>query len=239
MFSLTRTHTQLQRRHMPKQTTPAAPIILFNVFITMSVIICHGHGVEAEHKEGEFEAETFTDGKSGRSKLLRCSDYHPQWHFFLCSQQCKLTKPSLAVCLLSLFVSLNCPLFLSLRMFSCVYARVGMSRPCLCELRGCLFTCRFSQNTFLNAVQVLDPPSWLLSMCGLLLVSVCVLNLCLFVCRSGSRVWGQWFTTLRPTTSVQWPASRNSECILLNTLSMSELLWFYVLYRVVSLRWTT
>lgn len=42
--------------------------------------------------------------------------------------------------------------------------------------------------------------------------SVCPECVCLLVCRNGSRVWGRWFTTSRPTTSVRWPASRNSKC---------------------------
>lgn len=37
---------------------------------------------------------------------------------------------------------------------------------------------------------------------------------CVCVCRNGSRVWDQGFITLRPTTSVQWPAWRNSEFIV-------------------------
>lgn len=52
------THTNcFTWHHMPKQTSPAAPVILSNVFIMMPVIICCGSRGETEHKEGELESD--------------------------------------------------------------------------------------------------------------------------------------------------------------------------------------
>lgn len=60
----------------------------------------------------------------------------------------------------------------------------------------------------------------------------------LFFCRSGLKVWGRWFTTLKPTMFVQWPAWRNSEWILVfefhNMIYFTKwITWFWLfLYKL-------
>lgn len=57
-------------------------------------------------------------------------------------------------------------------------------------------------------------------------------------------VWGQWFTTLRPTTFVQWPAWRNSESVLQLHLHVLETdlkfkfsqIFLYFYYIITSLK---
>lgn len=125
-------------------------------------------------------------------------------------------RPSLAVCLSSLLVALQ-----QVAVYRCVCVLLMMVLPRLlsqdCWLKSNSFACLFPQRH--------SPQTGCSFECYVICnlfsgfkwqeceyVRVCPEYLCLFVCRSGSRVWGQWFTTLRPTTSVQWHASRNSEC---------------------------
>lgn len=111
---------------------------------------------------------------------------------------------------------------LSLCVFFVSVLMMVLSRPLSqdCWLKSNSFACLFPQrHSPLNTMQT-GCSFECYVICSVVLsgrsvytrVRVCPEYLCLFVCRSGSRVWGQWFTTLRPTTSVQWHASRNSEC---------------------------
>lgn len=56
---------------MPKQTTPAEPAILFNVFIMTPVVICCRSEGEMEHEVGELESETIR-GVKNVLQLLYC-----------------------------------------------------------------------------------------------------------------------------------------------------------------------
>lgn len=130
-------------------------------------------------------------------------------------------RPSLAVCLSSLLVALQQVAVYRCVCVFCVCVNDGpvkapITRLLIKEQFICLFPQRHSP---LNTMQT-GCSFECYVICSVVLsgrsvytrVRVCPEYLCLFVCRSGSRVWGQWFTTLRPTTSVQWHASRNSEC---------------------------